>query len=130
MRSRRARIDQKTLTVDPQFLLDNLLECEGHGSLGGFDTREVGGGPVDRGAEARRRTLINGYLRNELGFKTDLVYQGLEPRYSRAANPASVNARWKYDPGTPNVPVVVRNTDGHRVLARRGSVARWTSVGA
>jgi len=106
-----ARIDRKTLTVDRQFLLDNLLGA-GRGSLGRFDTRQVGTGPADRAAEARRRTLVNHYLRNELGFKTDLVYQGLESGYSSAANPTSVNERWKYDQGDPNVPVVVRNTDG------------------
>ena len=106
-----ARIDQKTLIVDRQFLLDSLLGA-GRGSLGRFDTRQVGAGPVDPTADARRRALVNRYLRNELGFKTDLVYQGLESGYSSAANPPSVNERWKYDQGDPNVPVVVRNTDG------------------
>jgi hypothetical protein len=106
-----ARIDQKTLIVDRQFLLDSLLGA-GRGSLGRFDTRQVGAGPIDPAADARRRALVNRYLRNELGFKTDLVYQGLESGYSTAANPPSVNERWKYDQGDPNVPVVVRNTDG------------------
>jgi len=46
-----------------------------------------------------------------LAFKTDLVYQGLESGYSSSPNPRSVGARWKYDQGDPNVPVVVRNTD-------------------
>jgi len=67
---------------------------------------------ADPATDARRRALVNRYLRNELGFKTDLVYQGLESGYSTAANPPSVNERWKYDQGDPNVPVVVRNTDG------------------
>jgi len=106
-----ARIDQKTLIVDRQFLLDSLLGA-GRGSLGRFDTRQVGASPVDPATDARRRALVNRYLRNELGFKTDLVYQGLESGYSSAANPPSVNERWKYDQGDPNVPVVVRNTDG------------------
>jgi len=106
-----AHIDQKTLIVDRQFLLDTLLGA-GRGSLGRFDTRQVGAGPADRAAEARRRALVNRYLRKELGFKTDLVYQGLESGYSSAANPASVNERWKYDQGDPNVPVLARNTDG------------------
>jgi carboxypeptidase C (cathepsin A) len=106
-----ARIDQKTLIVDRQFLLDSLLGA-GRGSLGRFDTRQVGASPVDPATDARRRALVNRYLRNELGFKTDLVYQGLESGYSTAANPPSVNERWKYDQGDPNVPVVVRNTDG------------------
>jgi len=107
-----SRIDQQTLIVDRQFLLDHLLESEGHGALGRFDTRQAGASRVDRVAEARRRTLINRYLRNELGFKTDLVYQGLESGYSSSPTPTSVNARWKYDQGDPNVPVVAKNTDG------------------
>jgi carboxypeptidase C (cathepsin A) len=111
------RIDQKTLIVDRQFLLDNLLGADRLHSLGRFDTRQVGtrqsgAGPADRAAEARRRALVNRYLRNELAFKTDLAYQGLEEGYSSAEHPTSVNERWKYDQGDPNVPVMVRNTDG------------------
>ena len=106
-------VDKKTLIVDRQVLLDNLLKDRDQGSLGRFDTRQVAGLSVSQPAlEARRRTLINRYLRTELGFKTDLVYQGLEAGYSAKPNPAGVNARWKYDQGDPNVPVVVRNTDG------------------
>jgi carboxypeptidase C (cathepsin A) len=106
------RIDKKTLVVDRQFLMDNLLKDRGEGSLGRFDTRQVGGATaVDRQQAARQRALTNRYLRNELGFKTDLVYQGLETGYSSSPKPPTVNARWKYDQGDPNVPVVVRNTD-------------------
>jgi carboxypeptidase C (cathepsin A) len=110
-------IDRKTLVVDRQFLMDNLLRDRGQGTLGRFDTRQVGGGaggatPVDRAAAARRTTLINRYLRGELGFATDLVYQGLEAGYSSSPDPQSVGARWQYDQGDPNVPLVVRNTDG------------------
>jgi carboxypeptidase C (cathepsin A) len=105
-------VDKGSLTVDRQFLLDNLLKDRGQGPLGRFDTRQAGGAvPTDRGEETRRRTLINRYLRDELGFKTDLVYQGLESGYSATPDPPGVNARWKYDQGDPNVPVVVRNTD-------------------
>ena len=105
-----SRIDQQTLIVDRQFLLDHLLE--GRGTLGRFDTRQIGVARVGRSAEGQRRTLINRYLRNELGFKTDLVYQGLELGYAASANPTNVNARWKYDQGDPNVPVIAKNTDG------------------
>jgi carboxypeptidase C (cathepsin A) len=105
-----SRIDRTTLIVDRQVLLDHLLE--GQGTLGRFDTRQVGAPRVDRAAEARRRTVINRYLRNELAFKTDLAYQGLESGYSASASPENVNARWKYDQGDPNVPVVAKNTDG------------------
>jgi hypothetical protein len=108
-----ALIDRKTLVVDRQFLLDHLLRGRGQGTLGRFDTRQVGGAPAtDRGVEAARRALINRYLRSELGYATDLVYQGLEAGYSSAPNPESVGSRWQYDQGDPNVPIVVRNTDG------------------
>jgi carboxypeptidase C (cathepsin A) len=108
-----SRIDHKTLVVDRQFLIDNLLKDRGQGSLGRFDTRQIGGGPrPSRVQEASRRALINRYLRNDLGFKTDLVYQGLETGYSSTPNPEGVNARWQYDQGDPNAPLVVTNTDG------------------
>ena len=106
-----SQVDKKTLVVDRQFLIDNLLKDRNQGALGRFDTRQVSGAaPPDRQQQAGRRLLINRYLRNELAFKTDLVYQGLETGYS--SSPArSVGSRWKYDQGDPNVPVVVRNTD-------------------
>jgi len=107
-----SRIDRKTLVVDRQFLIDHLLEDRRQGALGRFDTRQVGVAPTDRRADARRRALINDYLRKDLGFRTDLVYQGLEVGYSSSPNPQSVGARWQYDQGDPNVPLVVRNTDG------------------
>ena len=110
-----SRIDRKTLVVDRQFLMDNLLKDRGQGALGRFDTRQIAGvAPVDQAQQARRRLIINDYndyLRSDLAFKTDLVYQGLESGYSSSPNPRSVGARWKYDQGDPNVPVVVRNTD-------------------
>jgi carboxypeptidase C (cathepsin A) len=106
-------VDRTSLVVDRQFLLDHLLEDRRQGSLGRFDTRQVGSPRSDRAADARRRTVINRYLRDELGFETDLAYQGLETGYSSAEPaPPGVNARWKYDQGDPNVPVVVKNTDG------------------
>ena len=106
-------VDRTSLVVDRQFLLDHLLGDRGQGSLGRFDTRQVGAPRADRAVDARRRVLINRYLRNELGFSTDLVYQGLEMGYlSVQPAPPGVNARWKYDQGDPNVPVVVKNTDG------------------
>ena len=107
-----SQVDRKTLVVDRQFLMDNLLKDRGQGALGRFDTRQVGGAaPPDREQQARRRLIINRYLRSDLAFKTDLVYQGLETGYSSSPSSRGVGARWKYDQGDPNVPVVVRNTD-------------------
>jgi carboxypeptidase C (cathepsin A) len=106
-------IDKQTLIVDRQFLIDNLLKDRNQGSLGRFDTRQIGGtGGGDAARGARRRLLINRYLRTELGFKTDLVYQGLENGYHSTAGARGPAARWKYDQGPPGVPLVVRNTDG------------------
>ena len=107
-----ALVDRKTLVIDRQFLLDHLLSTQPGISLGRFDTRQVGSAKPDPVSEARRRTLINRYLRTELGFQTDLVYQGLEVGYSSTPSPESVNARWRYDQGDPNQPLVIRNTDG------------------
>jgi carboxypeptidase C (cathepsin A) len=107
------QIDRKTLIVDRQFFIDSLLRDRGQGSLGRFDTRQIG--PAlrpDRATDAKRRAIINRYLRQELGFGTDLVYQGLETGFSATPNPEGVNARWKYDQGDPNAAVVVKNTDG------------------
>ena len=107
------KTDRKTLLVDRQFLIDSLLADRGQGSLGRFDTRQIGGAAaVDRARAARRRTLINRYLRNDLGFGPDLVSQGLESGYASWPNARSVGARWQYDQGDPNVPLVVKNTDG------------------
>jgi carboxypeptidase C (cathepsin A) len=101
-------IDQKTLIVDGGAFLNNLLH--GQGLLERFDTRQTTHreSADDREREGRRRALINTYLREELGFKTDLVYQGLENGWSASDKPPSVNSEWKYDqgdPGTPMLPV-------------------------
>lgn len=110
-----SQIDQKTLIVDRQFLIDNLLKDRNQGALGRFDTRQIAGS-AEAAAEAaqapRRRVLTNRYLRNELGFKTDLVYQGLETGFSATPGRRGPAANWKYDQGEPGVPVVARNTDG------------------
>ena len=67
-------VDRKSLVVDRQFFLDHLLRDRGQGTLGRFDTRQIGGPPAtERAVEGRRRALINRYLRRELGFTTDLV---------------------------------------------------------
>ncbi len=105
------QVDKQTLIVDRQFFIDNLLKDRNQGALGRFDTRQIAGSAA-LAAEARdaprRRVLVNDYLRRELGFATDLVYQGLEPGYS------STGARtppWDYDNNPPGA-ALARNTDG------------------
>ena len=99
-------IDGKTLIVDRRTFQRNLLPKEGELEM--FDTRQTTHreSAEDRERETRRRTLINGYLRNELGFKTDLVYQGLEDGWSAADKPRDVNGEWKWDQGDAGAPVL------------------------
>ena len=110
-------VDRKTLVVDRPFLLDNLIRKGGdsaRGALGRFDTRQIAGGAAEADAAMqapRRRMLINHYLRDALGFKTDLVYQGLETGYSPSREPREPNGLWKWDQGTPGAPLVL-NSDG------------------
>lgn len=106
-----SKVDKQTLVVDRQFLIDNLLKDRNQGALGRFDTRQIAGSAplLAEAAEApRRRALINNYLRNELGFATDLVYQGLESGY-RSSTARGPN--WDYDNNPPGA-ALARNTDG------------------
>ena len=92
-----SKIDRQTLIVDRQFLIDNLLKDRNQGSLGRFDTRQISGSAAllaEAAEEPRRRVLVNNYLRNELGFKTDLVYQGWRSatRQPRRVRPTRVGS--------------------------------------
>jgi carboxypeptidase C (cathepsin A) len=101
-----AVIDKKTLIVDRRVLQQNLLR--GQGTIGMFDTRQIVRGEPsmnDRAEETRRRALINGYLRDVLGFKTDLAYQGLESGWSASGKARDPNAEWKWDQGDPGAPL-------------------------
>ena len=101
-----AAIDQKTLIVDGSTFARSLMH--GQGPLERFDTRQImsPASPDERAREVRRRALINGYLRDDLGFKTDLVYQGLDDGWSASGNPRDVNGEWKWDQGDPGAPVM------------------------
>jgi carboxypeptidase C (cathepsin A) len=97
-----AMIDKKTLIVDRRALQQNLLR--GQGSIAMFDTRQIvrpESSTTDRAEDARRRALINGYLRDALAFKTDLAYQGLESGWSASGKARDANAEWKWDQGEP-----------------------------
>ncbi len=99
-------IDGKTLMVDRRMLLQNLLKDRG--TLGTFDTRQVAHAPTpaEVSEETDRRFLITRYLRDELGFLTDLAYQGLELGYSSSTPSRDPNAEWKWDQGVPGVPLI------------------------
>jgi len=95
-------IDSDTLVVRRQWFAERLLG--GDSVLGRFDTRRAtAGGASGTRAGARTRTIID-YFRNQLGFRTDLAYQGLEtgftPPIGRRVT-ASVGARWNYNQNPP-----------------------------
>lgn len=104
-----AHLDTLNLLVDRQTFIDNLMKSRGGGTLGRFDTRVVSSA-ASAGAAAvaeQRRTATLHYLKEELGYRTELQYYGLEG--APTDGPAR---RWQYDQGPPGVPVVVRNSDG------------------
>lgn len=107
-------VNRTSLVVDRQFLLDNLLKDRGQGRLGRFDTRQIAGSAAmnaEAAEEPLRRALTNQYLRDVLGFETDLVYQGLETGYASSSAPRDPNESWKWDQGDPGAPLVM-NSDG------------------
>ena len=60
-----------------------------------FDMRIL----ANRSADAERAQVITSYIRNELGYRTDLAYTPLEDGYMPMPGPArrSTGSRWSYD---------------------------------
>ena len=88
-------IDRKTLAMtSPQFT--EALLREQNLALGRYDMRLKGPAPA---TDAARNTLILHYLREELQFKTDLAYQGLEEGFSPTAPTlgSGIGSRWAWD---------------------------------
>jgi len=89
-----AQIDQRTLTISPRQFRALLLKDEGKEPYI-FDLRVSGGAPREAGAQ-----VILRYLRQELAYRTDLPYIGLEPLTQGFAPngvyPQEVNERWSY----------------------------------
>jgi carboxypeptidase C (cathepsin A) len=106
-------IDRKALSMtSPQFtaalLRDQKLQ------LGRYDMRLKGATPT---SDAARNTVILRYLRDELDFKTDLAYQGIEEGYypAPAGRGASIGSRWVWDQlekGQNTAPSNVGSGDG------------------
>jgi carboxypeptidase C (cathepsin A) len=88
-------IDRKTLMMtSPQFTAALLRNQKL--ALGRYDMRLKGAGPASDAAA--RNVLVLRYLREELQFKTDLAYQGIEEGYSPSATPPrGIGARWAWD---------------------------------
>ncbi len=88
-----ASIDLETLSFTPRQHLRGLLESEGK-TLNIFDMR------LTQAAEANYDQAIDRYLREDLGYRTDLPYLGLQPLEVGYAPmdryPQSVGARWNY----------------------------------
>jgi carboxypeptidase C (cathepsin A) len=103
-----ASIDRANLAMtSPQFTA-TLLKDRGV-TLGRYDMRILQGAPAGAGAGggagaaggASRSAIILRYLRDDLGFRTDLAYQGLESGWTpapggRASGPGS---RWVWNQG-------------------------------
>lgn len=87
-------IDGETLLITPRQFRTELLKEEGK-TLNTFDMRITAGG------ERSPAAVISNYLRRELGYRTDLVYVGLEGGFEKGyvpdgEAPLSVGARWDY----------------------------------
>ena len=100
-------VDKKTLIVGRSTFVGNITPA---GLVETFDTRQLASGEFsaqDRRSEARRRSLIESYLRDELGFKTDLAYQGFERGWAASDSARNPNAEWQWDQGDPGAPLTV-----------------------
>jgi len=88
--------------TSPQFT-STLLKERGL-TLGRYDMRVVQGVSAGRGATAAdarssRGKIILRYLHEDLAFKTDLAYQGLETGWSPSPGGDSPGARWIWNQG-------------------------------
>src|SRR5262249_13580452 len=89
-----AAIDRKTLAITPRQFLTGLLKDEGK-TLDTFDMRRTSEPREDPAA-------IDGYLRGELGYHTNLAYAGLglNPGNEKdVPSSETINANWHYDSG-------------------------------
>lgn len=94
-------IDRNTLVITPRAYREGLLQSAGD-VLDVFDMRllrEETGSEPDEGRALRNKRILS-YLRDDLGYRTDLPYLDIEPIQSGYASsgkyPASVNNRWNY----------------------------------
>lgn len=88
-------IDRKTLVMSNRQYLRTLFGDDPAHILNTFDMRIVGPEPEDPGY-AR---AIAAYLRDELGYATDLAYTGIEDGYMPTPGPErrSTASRWSYN---------------------------------
>ncbi|HKS06431.1 MAG TPA: hypothetical protein VJR92_08980 [Gemmatimonadaceae bacterium] len=91
-------VDRNTLAMSSPQFTSSLLRAQ-QKTLGRYDMRLTG-----QGSSPDRAPVMLAYLRDELRFRTDLTYQGLEPAGATAGRGASVGARWNWNQAPPNAP--------------------------
>lgn len=99
------KIDRGTLAFTPPDYLREFLAGE-KARLDTFDMRHVAGERRDRGNDDAQDRARARYLREELGYMTDLAYLGLETGYTPVTSPdyQSIGRRWNYDTATSGPP--------------------------
>ena len=105
-----AAIDRKTLVMTNRQYLRTLIGDDAAHILNTFDMRIVGPEREDPGY-AR---AVAGYLRGELGYRTDLAYTGIEDGYMPAPGPQrrSTGERWSYNHVTITPEMLARAQQG------------------
>jgi carboxypeptidase C (cathepsin A) len=88
-------IDRKTLIMSNREFLEGFFGGDKAKLLDTYDMRIVGAEPEPPG----RTSAIMSYLREELGYSTDLAYTGLENGYMPLPGPTrrSTGSRWVYN---------------------------------
>lgn len=91
------QIDRKTLVVHAKHFLEDFFDGDKTRTLDEIDARTLRGeislaGPT---------SVIDAYLRSELGYASDLTYSGLESGYTSSPGPKfrSAGAQFSYDTG-------------------------------
>jgi carboxypeptidase C (cathepsin A) len=101
-------VDRDTLVVRPRDYLEGLFRDEGR-KLNTFDMRIASDG--SGGGAGVRSDIVERHFRDDLGYRSDLVYlgsgRGFTDGYIPVTQepPAAVGSRWNYDSGeiTPEV---------------------------
>lgn len=89
------QVDRKTLAMSNRDYLTGFNDGDKAKVMNTFDMRIAG----PEKAEPARNQAIMAYLRDELGYRTDLAYTGVEDGYMPTPGPArrSTGSRWTYD---------------------------------
>jgi carboxypeptidase C (cathepsin A) len=102
------QIDHTTLVMSNREYLTGLFD--GKKTLNTFDMRIAGQEPAD----PARAGVLGGYLRDDLGYATDLAYTGLEDGYMPMPGPdrRSTGDRWAYNHVEVTPELLKRMKDG------------------